>query len=96
MIILVKLEPNATFYFSESLDAFRMKRPVQFCLNLTNFIQFFLSSVSDQQRREKLRKEIARCKKEMTSAKNSSWSSSRGSGKPLSSTFEQVLDLILL
>ncbi|XP_059579136.1 spermatogenesis-associated protein 7 isoform X1 [Alligator mississippiensis] len=45
---------------------------------------------SDQQRREKLRKEIARCKKEMTSAKNSSWSSSRGSGKPLSSTFEQV------
>uniref|UniRef100_A0A7M4EG16 Spermatosis associated 7 n=1 Tax=Crocodylus porosus TaxID=8502 RepID=A0A7M4EG16_CROPO len=45
---------------------------------------------SDQQRREKLRKEIARYKKEMTSAKNSSRSSSRGSGKPLSSTFEQV------
>ncbi|XP_053880759.1 spermatogenesis-associated protein 7 isoform X1 [Malaclemys terrapin pileata] len=42
---------------------------------------------ADQQRREKLKKEIARCEKEMSSAKNASRSSSRGSRRPLLSTF---------
>ncbi|XP_067412459.1 spermatogenesis-associated protein 7 [Emydura macquarii macquarii] len=42
---------------------------------------------ADQQRREKLKKEIARCEKEMNSAKKVSQSSSRGSSRPLSSTF---------
>uniref|UniRef100_A0A8C8SGC0 Spermatogenesis associated 7 n=1 Tax=Pelusios castaneus TaxID=367368 RepID=A0A8C8SGC0_9SAUR len=40
------------------------------------------AKVADQQRREKLKKEIARCEKEMSSAKNVSRSSSRGSGSP--------------
>ncbi|XP_075782862.1 spermatogenesis-associated protein 7 isoform X2 [Pelodiscus sinensis] len=42
---------------------------------------------ADQQRRERLKKEIARCEREISSAKNASRSSSRGSGRPLSSTF---------
>ncbi|XP_043405410.1 spermatogenesis-associated protein 7 isoform X3 [Chelonia mydas] len=42
---------------------------------------------ADQQRREKLKKEIARCEKEMSAAKNASRASSRGSRRPLSSTF---------
>ncbi|XP_074854873.1 spermatogenesis-associated protein 7 isoform X2 [Carettochelys insculpta] len=42
---------------------------------------------ADQQRRERLKREIARCEKEMSAAKNASRSSSRGSGRPLSSTF---------
>uniref|UniRef100_A0A8C0GQV5 Spermatosis associated 7 n=1 Tax=Chelonoidis abingdonii TaxID=106734 RepID=A0A8C0GQV5_CHEAB len=45
------------------------------------------AKVADQQRREKLKKEIARCEKEMSSAKNASRSSSRGSRRPLLSTF---------
>ncbi|XP_073205468.1 spermatogenesis-associated protein 7 isoform X2 [Lepidochelys kempii] len=42
---------------------------------------------ADQQRREKLKKEIARCEKEMSAAKNASRASSRGSRRLLSSTF---------
>ncbi|KAJ7345087.1 hypothetical protein JRQ81_001037 [Phrynocephalus forsythii] len=41
---------------------------------------------SDQQRREKLKKEIERCEKEMISSKNVSRSSSRESRRPLSAT----------
>ncbi|NXA37101.1 SPAT7 protein, partial [Eudromia elegans] len=42
--------------------------------------------VADQQRREKLKKKIARCEKEMSEGKNGSRSSSRESGRMLSSS----------
>ncbi|NXD05734.1 SPAT7 protein, partial [Nothocercus nigrocapillus] len=42
--------------------------------------------VADQQRREKLKKKIARCEKEMSEGKNGSRSSSRESGRVLSSS----------
>ncbi|XP_020667085.3 spermatogenesis-associated protein 7 isoform X1 [Pogona vitticeps] len=44
---------------------------------------------SDQQRREKLKKEIERCEKEMISSKNVSRSSSRESRRPLSATYRK-------
>ncbi|XP_044291740.1 spermatogenesis-associated protein 7 [Varanus komodoensis] len=44
---------------------------------------------SDQQRREKLKKEVERCEKEMISSKNVSRSSSRESRRPLSATYKK-------
>ncbi|XP_062974553.1 spermatogenesis-associated protein 7 [Elgaria multicarinata webbii] len=44
---------------------------------------------SDQQRREKLKKEVERCEKEMISSKNVSRSSSRESRRPLSATYRK-------
>ncbi|XP_053132546.1 spermatogenesis-associated protein 7 isoform X3 [Hemicordylus capensis] len=44
---------------------------------------------SDQQRREKLKKEVERCEKEMNSSKNVSRSSSRESRRPLSATYKK-------
>ncbi|NXY70223.1 SPAT7 protein, partial [Glareola pratincola] len=43
--------------------------------------------VADQQRREKLKKKIARCEEEMSVGKTASQSSSRGSGRLLPSSF---------
>ncbi|NXC74554.1 SPAT7 protein, partial [Anhinga anhinga] len=43
--------------------------------------------VADQQRREKLKKKIARCEEEMSVGKTASRSSSRGSGRLLPSSF---------
>uniref|UniRef100_A0A8B9EFG0 Uncharacterized protein n=1 Tax=Anser cygnoides TaxID=8845 RepID=A0A8B9EFG0_ANSCY len=51
---------------------------------------------ADQQRRERLKKKIARCEKEMSVGKNASRSSSRESGRLLSTSFGQVDILILL
>uniref|UniRef100_A0A8D2LPN8 Spermatogenesis associated 7 n=1 Tax=Varanus komodoensis TaxID=61221 RepID=A0A8D2LPN8_VARKO len=45
---------------------------------------------SDQQRREKLKKEVERCEKEMISSKNVSRSSSRESRRPLSATYKKA------
>ncbi|XP_071894478.1 spermatogenesis-associated protein 7 isoform X2 [Anas platyrhynchos] len=45
--------------------------------------------LADQQRRERLRKKIARCEKEMSVGKNASRSSSRESGRLLSTSFGQ-------
>ncbi|XP_048342692.1 spermatogenesis-associated protein 7 [Sphaerodactylus townsendi] len=45
--------------------------------------------LSDQQRREKLKKEIERCEKEMNASKNASRSSSRESRRPLSATYKK-------
>ncbi|EOA94960.1 Spermatogenesis-associated protein 7, partial [Anas platyrhynchos] len=52
--------------------------------------------LADQQRRERLRKKIARCEKEMSVGKNASRSSSRESGRLLSTSFGQVDIFILL
>uniref|UniRef100_UPI002540FB09 spermatogenesis-associated protein 7 n=1 Tax=Euleptes europaea TaxID=460621 RepID=UPI002540FB09 len=45
--------------------------------------------LSDQQRREKLKKEIEKCEKEMSTSKNASRSSSRESRRPLSATYRK-------
>ncbi|XP_053233537.1 spermatogenesis-associated protein 7 isoform X2 [Podarcis raffonei] len=45
--------------------------------------------LSDQQRREKLKKEVEKCEKEMISSKNGSRSSSRESRRPLSATYRK-------
>ncbi|XP_035183148.1 spermatogenesis-associated protein 7 [Oxyura jamaicensis] len=45
--------------------------------------------LADQQRRERLKKKIARCEKEMSVGKNASRSSSRESGRLLSTSFGQ-------
>ncbi|XP_077179536.1 spermatogenesis-associated protein 7 isoform X3 [Paroedura picta] len=45
--------------------------------------------LSDQQRREKLKKEIEKCEKEMSASKNGSRSSSRESRKPMSATYRK-------
>ncbi|NXK53875.1 SPAT7 protein, partial [Chauna torquata] len=47
--------------------------------------------VADQQRREKLKKKIAKCEKEMSVSKNASRSSSRESGRLLSTSFGKNL-----
>ncbi|XP_053233548.1 spermatogenesis-associated protein 7 isoform X3 [Podarcis raffonei] len=47
------------------------------------------AKVSDQQRREKLKKEVEKCEKEMISSKNGSRSSSRESRRPLSATYRK-------
>uniref|UniRef100_A0A8B9SLE9 Spermatogenesis-associated protein 7 n=1 Tax=Anas platyrhynchos TaxID=8839 RepID=A0A8B9SLE9_ANAPL len=52
--------------------------------------------LADQQRRERLRKKIARCEKEMSVGKNASRSSSRESGRLLSTSFGQVTGITLL
>lgn len=52
--------------------------------------QFMFFLVSDQQRREKLKKEIEKCEKEMSASKNGSRSSSRESRRPLSATYKKV------
>ncbi|XP_042316465.1 spermatogenesis-associated protein 7 [Sceloporus undulatus] len=44
---------------------------------------------SDQQRREKLRKEVERCEKEMISSRNMSRSSSRESRRPMSASYKK-------
>ncbi|XP_061469229.1 spermatogenesis-associated protein 7 isoform X4 [Rhineura floridana] len=48
--------------------------------------------LSDQQRREKLKKEVERCEKEMISPTNVSRSISRESRRPLSATYRKVED----
>ncbi|XP_032997489.1 spermatogenesis-associated protein 7 isoform X2 [Lacerta agilis] len=45
--------------------------------------------LSDQQRREKLKKEVEKCEREMISSKNESRSSSRESKRPLSATYRK-------
>ncbi|XP_015282053.1 PREDICTED: spermatogenesis-associated protein 7 [Gekko japonicus] len=45
--------------------------------------------LSDQQRREKLKKEIEKCEKEMSTSKNVSRSSSRESRRPLSAAYKK-------
>ncbi|XP_054828262.1 spermatogenesis-associated protein 7 [Eublepharis macularius] len=48
--------------------------------------------LSDQHRREKLKKEIEKCEKEMSTSKNVSRSSSRESRRPLSATYRKHQD----
>uniref|UniRef100_A0A674JTE3 Spermatosis associated 7 n=1 Tax=Terrapene triunguis TaxID=2587831 RepID=A0A674JTE3_9SAUR len=67
-----------------SMLVFLVQAPSTGACSFVNHISF---QIADQQRREKLKKEIARCEKEMSSAKNASRSSSRGSRRPLLSTF---------
>uniref|UniRef100_A0A8C3RQQ9 Spermatogenesis associated 7 n=1 Tax=Chelydra serpentina TaxID=8475 RepID=A0A8C3RQQ9_CHESE len=76
------IRDHMTVHYNKILSA--KGKNVKYETSTPSFSSFLFA---DQQRREKLKKEIARCEKEMSSAKNASRSSSRGSRRPLASTF---------